>query len=48
MFGYALGFVPLTLQLNAEFLEVGQPWYTDDASATADFKCIQQMFECLK
>jgi hypothetical protein len=31
MFGYALGLLPFTLQLNAEFLEVEQPWYADDA-----------------
>jgi hypothetical protein len=44
MFGYALGMLSLTRQLKAEFPEVEQPWYADDAKA-AEFTKIRAMFE---
>jgi hypothetical protein len=45
MLGYALGMLPLTHQLKAEFPEVEQPWYADDAAAAAGFTRILAIFE---
>jgi hypothetical protein len=47
MLGYALGMLPLTRQLKAEFPEVEQPWYADDAAAAAKFTIICAVFESL-
>jgi hypothetical protein len=47
MLGYALGMIPLTRQIKAEFPDVDQPWYADDAEAAAAFATICIMSERL-
>jgi hypothetical protein len=48
MFAYGLGILPLIHKLKAEFTNVNQPWYADDAGAGGNFCSIQYFFECLQ
>ncbi len=47
MFAYGIGILPLTRQLKAEFPQVEQPWYADDAGAGAKFDEIERFFQRL-
>jgi hypothetical protein len=47
MFAYGIGILPLICQLKAEFPQVEQPWYADDAGAGAKFDEIERFFRRL-
>ncbi len=47
MFAYGIGILPLIRQLKAEFPQVEQPWYADDAGAGAKFDEIERFFRRL-
>jgi hypothetical protein len=47
MLRYARGMLSLAHQLKAEFPEMEQHWYADDAVAAAEFARILAMFERL-
>ena len=42
MFAYGLGVLPLIRQLKAEFPDVNQPWYADDAASAGKFSQIRE------
>jgi hypothetical protein len=44
MFAYRIGIMPLIRQLKAEFPQVEQPWYADNAAAGAKFEAIEFFF----
>jgi hypothetical protein len=45
---YRIGILPtLIRQLKSEFLQVEQPWYTDDAGVSAKFDEIERFFRRL-
>jgi hypothetical protein len=44
MFAYRISILPLIRQLRAEFPQVEQPWYADDAGAGAKFDEIERFF----
>jgi hypothetical protein len=44
MFVYGLGILPLIRKLKAEFMQVKQPWYADDAGAGGNFRSIRHFF----
>ena len=48
MVGYGVDVLPLIQKLKAEFPQVSQPWYADDARAGASFKYILAFFQRLK
>ena len=48
MFAYGIGILPLIRQLKAEFPQVEQPWYADDAGAGARFDEIERFFARLQ
>jgi hypothetical protein len=48
MFVYGLGILPLIHQLRAEFMQVKQPWYADDAGAGGNFQSIRYFFQRLQ
>ena len=48
MFAYGLGILPLIRQLKADFPEVEQPWYADDAGAGGNFSEIRRFFSKLE
>ncbi len=47
MFAYGIGILPLIRQLKAEFPQVEQPRYTDDAGAGEKFDEIERFFRQL-
>jgi hypothetical protein len=47
MFAYSVGVLSLIRQLKAEFPEVEQPWYADNASAGGKFSEIRRFFSRL-
>jgi hypothetical protein len=48
MFAYEIGILPLIRQLKAEFPQVEQPWYADDAGAGAKLDEIGRFFRQLR
>jgi hypothetical protein len=47
MFAYGMGILPLIRQLKAEFPQVEQPWYADDAGASTKFDEIERFLRRL-
>jgi hypothetical protein len=47
MFAYGVGILQLIRQLKAEFPEVKQPWYAEDAGAGGKFSEIRHFFSRL-
>jgi hypothetical protein len=48
MFAYGLGILPLIRKLKAEFTNVNQPWYADDAGASGNYQSIRYFFQRLQ
>ena len=48
MVAYGIGIHPPIKQLKAEFPDITQPWYTDDASALLTFENVKLYFNFLK
>jgi hypothetical protein len=47
MFAYGMGILPLIRQLKAEFPQVEQPWYADDAGVSTKFDEIERFLRRL-
>ena len=45
---YGIGIHPLIKQMKAEFTDITQPWYTDDAGALGMFANVEFYFILLK